>query len=93
MGTKALLENLALALIHVSWTGSTGLLGQSQLGTRERRQGVLNSNHTEAVRTTHLLYRASGRTRALGYKNTFRQGPCFVATAEKKMHVPVKGAG
>lgn len=44
-----LLENLAMTPVNVSWTGSTGLLEQSVLGTCVRRQGLQSSNHTSGV--------------------------------------------
>lgn len=96
VGREDLLENLALTPVNVSWSGSAGLLEQSGLGTCVRRQGLQSSNHTSGVGgwwEPHTSTGLLGVPATLGYKDTFRQGACFVARTEKNMYVPVKGTG
>lgn len=93
IGRETLMENLSLALVEVSWTGYTGPMEQSALGTRGEDTGVWSSSHTGSKNHRPSLPGCWVHQQPWGYKDTFRQGECFITRIEKKMHIPAKEVG
>lgn len=83
-GRETLTENSSLALIEVSWTGYTGPLESSALGTSSEEAWVWRSSHTGSENHRPSLPGCWVHQQPWGYKDTFRQGECFVTRIEKK---------